>query len=191
MPSSSSLQHVSHKIILNWQRKSNPLENYFFLVRTKIDVDLKAKTGKAAIDENVTLQQIRESIMEKVKDLISNFRSDLKIWLVITIKTNGILAVWRMRSTKSGRQLLLFVKVAKVFKSLFIKYTIKVSDILTIFVLNLIYFNSLLRQCKSSVLGAYGNNCTFILSNSLVSRPPIYLLRFYLILDKNIRCFST
>lgn len=79
MPSSSSLQHVSHKIILNWERKSNPLENYFFLVRTKIDVDLKAKTGKAAIDENVTLQQIRESIMEKVKDLISNFRSDLKI----------------------------------------------------------------------------------------------------------------
>ena len=53
-------------------KKVKSLGKLFFLVRTKIDVDLKAMTGKAAMDEKETLQKIRKSSVEKVKDLISN-----------------------------------------------------------------------------------------------------------------------
>ena len=53
-------------------KKVKSLGKLFFLVRTKIDIDLKAMTGKAAMDEKETLQKIRKSTMEKVKDLISN-----------------------------------------------------------------------------------------------------------------------
>ena len=72
MPFSSSLQRVLPQNNFELTKKVKSLGKLFFLVRTKIDVDLKAMTGKAAIDEKETLQKIRKSSMEKVKDLISN-----------------------------------------------------------------------------------------------------------------------
>lgn len=66
-------------------KKVKSLGKQFFLVRAKIDVDLKAKTRKAAIDENVTLQKIRKSITRKVKDLIS---SEKEIYLISNYDRN-------------------------------------------------------------------------------------------------------
>jgi hypothetical protein len=57
---------------LKLAHKVKSLGKSFFLIRSKIDVDFMHKPGKATLDEEATLQEIRNDCMENVKAMISN-----------------------------------------------------------------------------------------------------------------------
>ena len=48
------------------------MKKSFFFVRTKIDVDINNEKRKRAFKEDVTLSDIRKSILENLKDLVAN-----------------------------------------------------------------------------------------------------------------------
>ncbi|CAB4018639.1 interferon-inducible GTPase 5-like [Paramuricea clavata] len=57
---------------LELAKKVKEIGKSFFLIRTKIDVDLAPKKGKAPINEAAMLQKIRSNLMDNVRDLISS-----------------------------------------------------------------------------------------------------------------------
>lgn len=57
---------------LDLAKKVKSLGKSFFLIRTKIDVDLMPKKGKATINEDAVLRKIRSDCMANTTDLISN-----------------------------------------------------------------------------------------------------------------------
>ena len=113
-------------------KKVKSLGKLFFLVRTKIDVDLKAMTGKTAMDEKETLQKIRKSSLEKIKDLISN---EKEIFLISNYDKNK----WDFSRLKNAvnevREATVAVRQGKCLNLYSSRithrcfYTIKVSDI--------------------------------------------------------------
>jgi predicted GTPase len=64
---------------LNLAKKVKDMEKSFFLIRTKIDQDLRPDKGKAAINEEAILRKIKSNCMDNVKDLIS---SEKEIFLI-------------------------------------------------------------------------------------------------------------
>ena len=56
---------------LDLAKKVKSMGKSFFLICTKIDVDLMQKKGKASINEDAVLQKIRRDCMVNTKDLIS------------------------------------------------------------------------------------------------------------------------
>ena len=60
------------KFDLDLAKKVKSMEKSFFLIRTKIDVDLMQKKGKASINEDAVFQKIRRDCMVNTKDLISS-----------------------------------------------------------------------------------------------------------------------
>ncbi len=64
---------------LELAKKVKSLGKSFFFIRTKIDVDLMPKNGKAANNEEATLRKIRNDCMKNLKGLIS---SEKEIFLI-------------------------------------------------------------------------------------------------------------
>ena len=64
---------------LDLAKKVKNLGKSFFLIRTKIDVDLMRKKGKAPINEAAMLQEIKSKIVYNVKNLAS---SEKEIFLI-------------------------------------------------------------------------------------------------------------
>ena len=61
------------------------MKKSFFLVRTKIDVDVQGEKRKRAFKEDVTLSDIRKKSLENLKDLIAN---DENVFLISRHKPN-------------------------------------------------------------------------------------------------------
>ena len=57
---------------LELAKKVKDIGKSFFLIRTKIDNDLRPLPGKTTLDEETTLRRIRKKCMDQVKDLISS-----------------------------------------------------------------------------------------------------------------------
>ena len=70
---------------LELAKRVKSLGKPFFLIRTKIDVDLTPKKGTAAINEEAILRKIRNNCMDNVEDLIS---SEKEIFLISNYDTD-------------------------------------------------------------------------------------------------------
>lgn len=67
---------------LDLAKKVKSLGKSFFLIRTKIDVDLMPKKGKAIINEDALLRKIRSNCMANATDLISNAQDIFLIGII-------------------------------------------------------------------------------------------------------------